>query len=202
MLTSLLALVATATNEATGCCNRDGSRCSWFPQQTARFDTGASNTHALLLPLSNEDTTEWCEAQASLAGKPFQTVSRRNGAPAGCIENAERFSWVQTCTGHPNCGTDTCNGCTVHTATIHPDLCGGSTDCWEQPAAHLHPAGTPSWRYRARHEQCYDTYATTLAEQEGLGNAVVLTTSLSGADPLGECYGLCVAHSSQPPSPP
>ena len=56
-----------------------------------------------------------CEILARDAPLPFKTLSKSNGAPAGCVRyNGDgRVVFVSTCNNHPNCNTMDCNGCVV-----------------------------------------------------------------------------------------
>jgi hypothetical protein len=57
---------------------------------------------------------ERCAHEAVTLNFPFSTQHSSNGAPAGCIRyNDGRVMWIETCAGHANCGTRSCNGCTV-----------------------------------------------------------------------------------------
>ena len=55
----------------------------------------------------------WCEGQSYLLNLTFQVQAYSDGAPAGCAKYSTKVVFVETCTGHANCNTATCNDCTL-----------------------------------------------------------------------------------------
>ena len=55
-----------------------------------------------------------CEARSIELGLNFSTQLTSNGVPAGCIRYDDgRVVFVEACSGHANCGTNMCTGCSV-----------------------------------------------------------------------------------------
>ena len=58
-------------------------------------------------------TKGWCMDQADAMHLNFTIQTVSPGAPAGCALYATKVVFVESCNNHVNCGTTTCNGCTV-----------------------------------------------------------------------------------------
>ena len=95
-----------------------GFEAEWFMDQ----NSGPPPAPPPPLPPSNSScSVDECETMASELGLPFSIQYTSAGAPAGCIQyNDGRVIYVETCSGHVNCGTTVCNGCSVLECGVWP----------------------------------------------------------------------------------
>ena len=115
----------TLAEHGVGCGGLDPGVCEQCPAGTYSIgdawnctacrppcsDVGSVDSTQDSLPSCSVDE---CEATASELGVPFSIQSSSNGAPAGCIQYTDgRVIFVETCLGDVNCGTSSCNGCSV-----------------------------------------------------------------------------------------